>query len=191
MRLFVAVEVGHVVAAAAGSLITELRVRAERLAPRARITWVQPARVHLTVRFIGEVDQSMLHAIEGVLREPLPVLPFELTVEGLSALPPRGQPRVLVAGLTQGRETMLMLEREISGRLEQTNVPADEKRYRPHLTLARVRDAAGLRSAALFEGLSDVVLGTFRVEASTLFQSNLSPKGPEYVTLLKTRLVSR
>jgi 2'-5' RNA ligase len=190
MRLFVAIEVGSVVATAAGPLITELRHRAERLAPRARITWVHPDHAHLTIRFLGEVDQSTLHTIEGVLREPLNVPPFELTVEGLSAFPPRGQPRVLVASLSKGRDTMLLVEREITSRLEQANVPPDEKPYRPHLTLARVRDAAGLRSATLFEGLSGVVLGTVRVEASTLFQSKLSPKGPEYITLLKTKLVA-
>ena len=60
--------------------------------------------------------------------------------------------------------------------------------YSPHLTLARVREAAGLRSASLLDGLEDRSLGTTRIDAITLFQSRLSPKGPTYVPLLRTSL---
>ena len=190
MRLFVAVEIGAAIAAGARALIADLRRHAERLAPRARISWVDPDRAHLTVRFIGEVDEVKAHAIEEVLRQQIDIAPFELTVAGLSAFPPRGRPRVLWVGLTMGLDAMMQLERQITLRLQQAHVPADEKPYRPHLTLARIRDAGGLRSPALCDTWSDVVLGTTRVEASTLFESRLSSTGPEYVALQRTPLRS-
>jgi len=60
---------------------------------------------------------------------------------------------------------------------------------RPHLTLGRVRHAAGLRSASLLDGLEDEGLGGVRVEAVTLFESRASPAGPAYVPLLRMPLV--
>lgn len=188
MRLFVGVEIGADVAAAAGSLAGELRARAERLAPKARITWVPPERFHVTLRFIGQTDEPGRQAIERVLQPQVEMPPFEVTVAGVSTFPPRGGPRVIWAGLTAGRDELLSLEREISSRLSRANVALDEKAYRPHLTLARVRDAANLRSPDLCAGLTDATVGTFVVEASTLFESRQSRKGPEYVALQRTLL---
>jgi 2'-5' RNA ligase len=172
-------------------VISELRGRAERLAPRARISWASAERLHLTVRFIGHVEESKARAIEQVFQPAWEVDPFELTFAGIGTFPPRGDPRVLRAGVTAGLEAISMLERQVTLRLARVNVAAEERPYRPHLTLARVREAAGLRSASLCEGLSDIVLGTIRVEASTLFESRLSSKEPEYVALHKTVLGGR
>jgi 2'-5' RNA ligase len=88
-----------------------------------------------------------------------------------------------------GLEPLRQVEHEVSARLEGVGVPREDRDYSPHLTLARVRDGAGLRSAPLFEGLERVSLGTTRVEAITLYESRLSPKGPAYVPLHRTSLI--
>ena len=180
MRLFVAVEIAPQVTAAAGDLAADLRARAARLAPHARLTWIPPDRMHLTVRFIGEADAARADAIRNALMPPLPVCAFDLTVHGAGAFPKSGAPRVLWAGLTAGRESLLAVEQVVTERLREAGVPPEARPFSPHLTLARVRDAAGLRSGALLEGLADVPVGTTRVEAITLFESRLSPKGPTY-----------
>jgi 2'-5' RNA ligase len=64
----------------------------------------------------------------------------------------------------------------------------EQRPYNPHLTLARVREAAGLRAAALFDGLRDSVIGTTPIDAITLFDSRLSSKGPTYAPLLRVPL---
>jgi RNA 2',3'-cyclic 3'-phosphodiesterase len=188
MRLFVAVEMEPAVAARADALIGELRRRAERLSPHARITWVPAERLHLTVRFIGNVDDDQVRAIVAALQAPLDAERFDLTLAGTGAFPNGGKPRVLWAGVTDGREALRGTEREVSLRLELADVPPEDRVYSPHLTLARIRDAAGLKSARLFEGISATVLGTTRVEAITLFESRLSPKGPTYVAMQRTPL---
>ena len=94
-------------------------------------------------------------------------------------------PRVLWVGVAAGREELLLAEREISCRLVALGIPEEERAYSPHLTLARVREPAGLRSARLLEGLTDKRLGTVRIDAITLFHSTLSPKGPTYTSLLR------
>jgi 2'-5' RNA ligase len=188
VRLFVAVAVGAQVADALTAASDELRKRASTLAPRARITWVPAERAHVTVRFIGHVDEPAAGTIAAALAAPLAVKAFDLTVSGVGAFPLNGSPRVIWAGLTAGVETLMEVEREVSARLDTCGVAPEDRPYHPHLTLGRVKEAGGLRSRALLEGLTDRALGTTRVEAITLFESRLSPKGPTYVPLQQTPL---
>ena len=191
MRLFVAVEIEPGLASAAAALIGELRARAGRLAPRARITWVTPERLHVTLAFIGNADQARSETICGVLAPAVAVPPFRLTAAGAGAFPKSGQPRVLWAGLTSGADRLRQLEREVSSRLAAAGVTPEPRAFNPHLTLARVREAAGLRAGPLFDGLDGDVIGATGVEAITLFDSRLSSKGPTYVPLLRAPLAAR
>lgn len=188
MRLFVAVEIAPAVAAAAAELIDQLRARAGRLAPRSRITWVTADRLHITVRFIGHVDLERTDVIRQALAPPFESDPFELTVAGVGTFPRTGPPRVVWAGLTEGRQPLTAIEEHVGQRLSGVGIAAEERSYNPHLTLARVRAAGGLRSAALLETVTDTMLGATPVEAITLFESRLSPKGPTYVALQRTGL---
>jgi 2'-5' RNA ligase len=187
VRLFTAIELGDQVQMEAGTLLRELKHRADATSPRARVTWVAPERLHLTLRFIGEVDDSKGEQVIGALRQPIPEAPFVVRWEGLGAFPGRGAPRVLWVGVARGAEQLGQIESIVSARLEVLGIPREDRPYSPHLTLARVRDAAGLRTAKIFEGLPGR-LGETHVEAITLFQSTLSPKGPTYVTLERTPL---
>lgn len=187
MRLFTAIELDQPVQAELDVLISELRRRVVRDAPAARLTWASPDGAHLTLRFIGEVDQERAGRIISALREPFDIEPFTVRWSGLGAFPTHGPPRVLWAGAGDGRDALAQLEAAISSRLLRLGVAGGDRQYRPHLTLARVRHAAGLRAARLFEGLS-AQLGETRVEAITLFESRLSPKGPTYTVLERTTL---
>lgn len=188
MRLFVGVDVGPEVAAAFARVSDELRAQAAKLAPRARITWVPVGRAHITVRFIGHVDAAKAQAIRNALAPSIAVPPFDLTVHGVGAFPPSGQLRVVWAGLTAGVEALAAIEQEVSRRLEACGIPREEHAYRPHLTLARVKEAGGLRARTLLEGFTDRAFATARVDATTLFESRLSPGGPAYVPLERTAL---
>jgi 2'-5' RNA ligase len=186
VRLFVGVDISPQAATGATALIEELRRRAERLAPNARIAWIPRERMHLTVRFIGNVDDRMAESIRAVLQPPLSVAPFDLVLAGSGAFPRTGAPRVLWAGLVAGGESLGGVAREVTARLHQVGVAPEPRDYRPHLTLARIRDAAGLTSSRLCDGLSDQMVGTTRIETITLFESRLSPKGPTYLRLQQT-----
>jgi 2'-5' RNA ligase len=182
------VEVGTTVERALLALADTLRDRVVRLAPRARVSWVGEGRVHLTLAFIGEVDEGRAADVLGALRPALSGSPFEVSVHGVSVFPARGSPRVLWVGVGDGRDRLLQLERDVRGRLQAVGVVSEDRAYHPHLTLARVREAGGLRVARLLEGIGDARVGTFRVDAITLFQSRLSPRGPSHVALQRTAL---
>ena len=189
MRLFVGIEISQAVVAATLDLVAQLQAACSALAPRARLTWVTAERLHITIRFIGHVDDARVDQMRAVLEPPLTLDPFDLTIAGVGTFPPKGPPRVVWAGLAGGRDQLLALEPEVSERLAGAGVPREERPFNPHLTLARVRDAAGLRSAPFVGSLRDISLGTTSVDAITLFESRLSPKGPTYVALARTPLV--
>lgn len=188
MRLFVGVEISPGVAAAAGDFIEVLRERAVQLAPRSRITWMTSERLHVTVRFIGHVDEGKDAGIVDALGPSLAIDRFELMVAGVGIFPPQGPPRVVWAGLSSGRDRLTAVERVVSDRLAAAGVDREVQSFNPHLTLARVRDAGGLRAQTLLEGLGGAVLGTTPVDAITLFESRLSPKGPRYLVIHRTLL---
>ena len=185
-----AAEIGETLAARVAELSRELQRRSADAAPRAKITWVPADRLHLTVRFIGEIDETRVPAVREALEPPLRLAPFDLTLAGAGSFPKTGSPRVVWVGVAAGREQLIAAEQEISARLARLGIPKEVRPYNPHLTLARVREPAGLRSARLFEGLTDLVLGTVRIDAITLFHSKLSPKGPTYTPLLGVRCES-
>ena len=188
MRLFVAIELDGRVLDETTRVIGELRRRAERMAPHARITWVAGERQHLTVRFLGAVDDPQVDAVCGALAAPVPVAPFDASITGTGAFPPSGPPRVLWAGIGSGRAQVLDVEGHVSSRLSRIGIAPEARTFSPHLTLARVRVPAGLRTRALFEGLADHRFGVSTISAITLFESLLSPNGSTYRAVQRTEL---
>lgn len=188
MRLFVAVEVGAPLMVAAQALAADLRRRAETLAPGSRITWIPAPLLHLTLRFVGNADAATATAIADALRPAINRRPFDLQFSGAGVFPLRGAPRVFWAGVTAGVDDLVALEVEVSSRLQRMGIPPDDRVFSPHLTLARVREAAGLPGEAVLAGLEQAPVGTSHVDAITLFESRLSPKGPTYVPLQRTPL---
>ena len=90
MRLFVAVEMNRSVEEAAREVIDDLRERVSRLAPRARITWTSPERLHVTVRFIGEADATRARRSVPRLAPTVDAAAFDVTVEGVGELSSEG-----------------------------------------------------------------------------------------------------
>jgi len=188
VRLFVAVEIGSQVQAIATGVIEDLKRRIVQSAPHARVTWVKPEQLHLTVRFIGQADLELGNRILTALERPLLVPAFELTIEHTGTFPPKRPPRVIWAGITAGLDQLHALEREVRGRLDAIIPAGDDRDYHPHLTLGRVKNPAGLRPPVLLKGLEQAVFGAVRVDAVTLFESRLSPTGPTYIALGRSPL---
>jgi 2'-5' RNA ligase len=189
VRLFVAVELGGDVQATASRVIDELKRRMERGAPHARVMWVKPAHLHLTLRFIGDADAALGEQILTTLERPIGVPAFALTIEGTGTFPPKRPPRVIWAGVSAGLDTLRSVEREVRTRLDRLVSPADDRDYHPHVTLGRVKNPAGLRADVLLDGLEDTAFGVVEVGAVTLFESRLSSSGATHVALGRTALV--
>ena len=186
MRLFVAVELPASVITVAAAVSEELRERVARVAPRARLTWVAADRLHVTLRFLGQVGDDQAAAIAQALAPPFDVPPFPLGLGDVGTFPGRGAPRTVWIALARGAEACRSLAGGVSARLDLVGIPR-EPRLIPHLTLARVREPGGLRGQVL----TDVVVPPHpggSADAITLFESRLSSRGPTYTALQRTPL---
>ncbi|HVQ12422.1 MAG TPA: RNA 2',3'-cyclic phosphodiesterase [Vicinamibacterales bacterium] len=188
MRLFVAVDVGADVQRTASKVIDDLKRRTGQVAPHARITWVKAEQLHLTVRFIGEVEPTLGEQIRTTLTPSLQTPAFDLTIERTGTFPPKRPPRVIWAGITEGLDNLRSVEQEVRARLDRLVRSAEDRDYHPHLTLGRVKNPAGLRPAVLLDGLESTVFGVVRVAAVTLVESRLSSSGPTYIPLGRAEL---
>lgn len=168
IRLFVAVPLPDDVA--------EELLAMQHGVPGAR--WRDDAQLHLTLRFIGEVDGARYRDIVGALAR-VRAAPFELSLRGTGFFPPRGPVKVLWAGVGAS-EALDALQRSVDSAITRLGLPSDRRRWTPHVTLARLDGAPAPRIARF---LSDHALyrsRTFTVDAFELHSSRLHPKGPVY-----------
>jgi 2'-5' RNA ligase len=179
MRLFVAVEIEDTARRAAAAAAEELR---HVLAPVLKARWVAAENMHLTVRFIGQVDDLRAPALVEALCPPLDIAPFDLELGACGVFPPRGAPRVLWIGLTQGLPSLALLHDAFNQRLRPFGFEPEVRPFSAHLTLARIKDAPGGAARAVRDALDRVTVHRARsdVGRATLFQSHLSTKGPRY-----------
>jgi len=111
------------------------------LEPLARglgdVRWSTPDQQHLTLRFIGEVDDGAVRDILEALAT-VPATPFQLTLKGLGHFPPRGELRVLWVGVEKSTE-LARLKRRIDRALQDAGLAPESRKFAPHVTLARIR----------------------------------------------------
>jgi 2'-5' RNA ligase len=179
MRLFVAVEIDDEARRAAAATAEALRAA---IGPGLKMRWVPPENLHLTVRFIGHVDDGRAPAILEALTSPLDTTPFDLELGGCGAFPPSGAPRALWIGLTQGMAGLTSMHEAFNTRLLSFGFEPERRPFSAHLTLARIKDAPSGTGRVVREALRRVtpLSARSRVTRATIFQSHLSPKGSRY-----------
>lgn len=146
---------------------------------------VPPAQLHLTLVFLGEVDESLLEAIVDATRRDLACAPFTLAFGGWGVFPPRGPARVLWLGLEQGSREIQALFEAVTERLAAVGASGERRTFKPHLTLGRWRESSRSPRPAL---PPIGAVGNQRVSCVTLFQSRLGPSGAEHTVLARAAL---
>jgi RNA 2',3'-cyclic 3'-phosphodiesterase len=188
VRLFVGVELDDRVKTAAAQIADSLR---RDLGPQLDARWTPAANLHITLWFLGEVDQSRVNSTLQTLDAPFHQPAFDLKISGLGAFPPGGSPRVLWLGVTAGGTALARLHEELTARLASIGFQPESRTYSAHLTIARVKDTSRGFSSREFRALlqgQPADAGQCRVDAVTLFRSRVSPKGATYETLLRVPL---
>jgi 2'-5' RNA ligase len=152
-----------------------------------KVNWVRPESVHLTLKFIGNVDVTMAEQLLTAIKPvPKSQAPITVEIQGLGVFPHIRRPRILWIGCTGDIPSLLNLMSQIEGALEPLGFPLEEKPYHPHLTLARIKhDNSKVGDVLTHSGLLEQPwnLGTLRIDRITLFRSDLSPHGAEYTAL--------
>lgn len=179
MRLFVAAELDEELRQRAAAIADSLRAASERDGRRA-IAWVAPANLHFTLRFIGEADAATARRIVEQLAAPFDVPPFSLTVAGVGTFPHSGPPRVVWLGVTVGASELSSLALAVNARLDAIELPRENRPFRPHLTLGRVKGPTGPGFREKLAAAREASAGNCTVRRVTLFESRLSPRGSTY-----------
>lgn len=175
-RLFIATDVAVAVVERLALLQSEL---GRRLGDDSLVRWTAPENVHVTLKFLGDVDDALVPMLSATLSDLVrPLFPFEVRCCRLGGFPNLEQPQILWAGLDdKGAEVMGLLRQTIERDLGGLGFAPDPREFKPHLTLGRARgdvEAAGLHE------FSDLDFGTSFVKDIVLFESRLTPDGATY-----------
>ena len=193
MRLFFAISLEEALRASVASIAENLQARlAEQRSERA-VKWVERENLHVTMRFLGDVDEARARQLIDQTRQPLAHPAFDLAIGGAGAFPPSGPPRVLWIGVRTGAEQAAKVFDLVERRIAPLGFEPEERAYTPHVTLGRIREIDRTRGRDLREWLGAVPapLGSQQVERVTLYRSDLSPAGPRYEILTELPLAGQ
>ncbi len=186
IRSFLAIELPESVRDKIGQVQGDLR------SSHADVRWVSPEKIHLTLKFFGNIEEGRIEPIVEAIGNPIHRTPvFSLKVTGIGAFPRWKDPRVIWTGLSDEKEILIHLQKEVEAELAKIGFEPEGRDFRPHLTLGRVSSSRGRQELIQrMEKYRTEEFGGFRVERVILFRSELRPTGPIYTPLREVRLGS-
>jgi 2'-5' RNA ligase len=183
IRAFIAIELPSQIKVALAQLQDNLRT-----SKNASVKWVDPEGIHLTLKFLGNVDEAEIPALTKALSEAVRgIAPFSLQLGDPGAFPNAHAPRVVWVGVGGEIGPLLTLHNNINRVLAPLGFPPEKRAFSPHLTLGRVREETlpgerrrlGENVAALKTGAKP----SFKAESLSLMRSKLSREGAVYIRL--------
>jgi 2'-5' RNA ligase len=180
VRAFVAVKMP-----ATGPLrrvLSQLKLMGPALKP------VPPERLHVTLRFLGDVQPERLPEISAIVQRVAGTRArSEVRLMGLGAFPHVRRPNVVWVGLTEA-DLLTEMAEELNRELESVGFAGERRPFRPHLTLSRVKRKPPRELGELLEQGREIEYGSVAINAVYLLQSELTSDGPRYTTLAKVEL---
>ena len=186
MRAFIALKLP-------ASVNTAVHRIQQRLAEyRFNVRWVKAENIHLTLKFIGNVDAHLIDSISDCVAEATAgITPFQLSAKGIGVFPKIKRARIIWAGLSGQMAVLNELQNAIDIKLAGIGFPREKRKFKGHLTIGRskgVLDAVNLARA--IEECKAFQSKTFLVDRVTLFRSDLNPSGAVYTELREIELSS-
>ena len=202
IRTFLAVALSEPLRTNLTKIHTELKQRLVReFSKNIRVSWVQPSSLHLTVKFLGDIDEQLVEPMRKAMEKVLiGYRVLDIPLDRLGVFPRLQQPRVLWVGPLELWEKgpdaaqLASLHRAIDDCCGSLNLALDTRPLSPHLTLARIKEGERDFGQILARsGLLDkpVVAGSLMVDGITLMKSELRPTGSVYTRLWEVRIGRR
>ena len=160
----------------------------------SRIRGVKPVSsesLHITLKFLGEIPETRVEEVHSAMRRAFAdCRSFKFSIKGVGAFPSTRRARVIWAGVTDGREALIELQKKLEKELLKLGFPGEKRAFVPHVTLARVKSMQEKDKIARFiakhaqDELGEVLAGEVK-----LMKSTLTPKGAIYSLLREVRLL--
>jgi len=185
MRCFIAIDIDQNTRAALRSLQSTISERANKAGvKKSDVKWVQPEATHLTLKFLGEVEDNKIAEVCDIVKEiAANHESFEIAIESVGCFGGRSA-RVLWVGTGEGKEHVHRLQMELEERLLSVGWPKESREFSAHLTLCRIRNSkAGLKLAQISEDYKNFKIGSIFADSISVYQSQLKPSGPVYIVL--------
>lgn len=161
---------------------------------RPSVRWSRAEMMHLTVRFLGDLDHDRVDDIEECMRDAAERSGrFTLHLDDTGAFPTLSQPRVLWVGITGEVDRLQKLHTRLEGALGSIGIDPEDRRYNPHLTVGRLqREVRPFDASQVGQSFAHVRLPEPRpgipVQSLVLYRSRLLPEGPRYEELARAPL---
>ena len=192
MRIFCAVDLPDDVRAQAAAHISRLREAAATAASPLKISWERAEKLHLTLKFLGELEDARIEALtRAAKRAAESVEKFALTLVEAGAFPANANPRVLWLGLRDETKHLAALHERLEEECARENFPREARAFHPHITIARIRipNAAPARHLARLHRETGFEPASFKVNELIVMQSQLGAAGgSRYTPLSKHEL---
>ncbi|HEX8473322.1 MAG TPA: RNA 2',3'-cyclic phosphodiesterase [Pyrinomonadaceae bacterium] len=184
-RVFCAVEIPDALKAEADNYIARLR----RDAPHADARWERTEKLHITLKFLGEITPSRADDLaRAAARAASSVAPFSLAVKGTGAFPPRGMARALWLGIEDASGGLAGLQQRFEDECAHEGFTREQRPFHPHLTIARLRTPASTRALAELHRRTEFESEAFGVEELVVMRSELGAGGSRYTALSRHKL---
>lgn len=183
VRSFIAIELPEELKSGLSQLQAQLKA-----AGHASVKWVDPYSIHLTLKFLGNIAADKVGEITGAMEAAARgISPFQLEVKGLGVFPNLRRVRVVWVGVSGEVAQLAQLQRGIESSLEPLGFARESREFRPHLTIARLREQASpderQNFGQLIASTEFEVVYRFGVDAINLMRSQLMPKSAIYSRL--------
>jgi RNA 2',3'-cyclic 3'-phosphodiesterase len=175
-RLFIAVNISDGARQAAAAHIKELRQEF----PRIRVSWARPENLHITLKFLGDTPDAVVERLgSAVAKAAARHSPFEIKL----SVPAAFGKRVLTIGIADETGGVTALQREIESEYLKLGFEKERRPFRPHLTIARLRDRRG--TGELIERHLELKVDPEETKIGdiVLYESELYPAGSRYTVL--------
>jgi len=155
----------------------------------ARIKFVEPENIHITLKFLGEISSVLVERVKDILNQ-LTFEPFTIKIEGLGVFPNISRPRVIWLGVSEGASKVIEIQKFLEAKLIKLGFRKEREQFIPHITIGRVKGGNYERLRKKIVELKDVLIGNFLVNSVRLKRSTLTSRGPIYTTLLEVHASS-
>ena len=156
---------------------------------KADVRWIYPSNMHLTLKFLGEIQESSMESVIAVCKEVCCLhRGFSLFLNGTGTFPNLRRPRVLWIGIGGETDLLCKLQNSIETALEEKGFPREDRVFTPHLTVGRVRSPRKLPRLLEVFVKDKIIIEPFTVEEVIVYKSQLTPRGPLYSPLARCPL---